>query len=90
MAFPFGILPTLHEYIGWANQQGCTTTSGVTMIEGKMITYQLLTAPSGRHVFVSGVGMQERLQPRMVAHYDRRLGLESPFPKIGSGATLPE
>ena len=90
MAFPFGNHPTLHEYIGWANQQGCTTKSGVMGVDGKMVTYHLIVAPNGRHLIVSGPSMSERLLPRTVAYYDRRLGLDSPFSKLGSGGEMPD
>lgn len=70
--------PTLHEYIGWCNLQGCTTQSGVM----GSTTFHVLTAPSGRHVIVTGTKMSDRVVPSMVGYYDRRLGLDSPFAKI--------
>ena len=83
MAYPFGQAPTLLEYIGWCNQQGCTTHSAIDNEDGKMITVQRLEARSGRHLIISGIAMTERLLPSQVANFDRRLGLDSPFPKIG-------
>lgn len=90
MSYPFGGHPTLVEYIGWCNQQGCTTKSGVQQVDGVMVTYQVLEAKTGRHVVVSGVNMTERLTPRAVAYYDRRLGLDSPFGKVGDGSEPPD
>lgn len=84
MSFPFSQGPTLIDYIGWCNQQGCTTKSAIDSGEGTMVTLQILEAKSGRHLIISGVAMTERLLRSQVANFDRRLGLESPFyPKIG-------
>lgn len=83
MSHPFGQAPTLIEYIGWCNQQGCTTKSAVDAEDGTMVTVQILESKSGRHVVVSGIAMTERLLPSQIANFDRRLGLDSPFPKIG-------
>ena len=80
----------MHEYIGWANQQGCTTKSGVMGVDSKMVTYHLVVAKSGRHLIISGPSMAERLLPRTVAYYDRRLGLDSPFSKLGTGSEVPD
>ena len=85
MSFPFAQAPTLIDYIGWCNQQGCTTKSAYDREDGTMITVQVLESRSGRHVVISGIAMNERLLRSQVANFDRRLGLESPFyPKIGS------
>lgn len=90
MAHPFGGHPKLIDYIAWCNQQGCTTKSSITQEDGKMITCQRLVAPSKRHLIVVGVGMNEYLMPTTVAYYDRRLGLDSPFAKIGDGSEKPD
>ena len=89
MAYPFGQSPTLKEYIGWCNQQGCTTRSGVKNTINRLIQLHTLESKAGRHVVIP-MDMTERLIPRMVAYLDRRLGLDLPFPKIGDGADLPE
>lgn len=85
MAYPFGGHPTLKDYIGWCNLQGCTTRSGFSHDGVTMCTRYILEAPSGRHVIITGIGMSEHLVPTYVAYLDRRLGLDSPFAKIGSG-----
>jgi hypothetical protein len=64
--------------------------SGVQKVDGVMVTFQILEAKNGRHVVVSGVSMNERLMPTAVAYYDRRLGLDSPFSKIGDGLEPPD
>jgi len=84
MSFPFGQFPTLYEYVGWCNQQGCTTRSAMVVEDGTVVTVHVLRAKSDRYVVVSGVAMQERLLPSQIANFDRRLGLDSPFPKHGS------
>jgi hypothetical protein len=79
MAAPFGNHPTLFEYIAWCNSQGCTTQSGMVYDGETTVTSQILKAPNGRHVIVSGIAMGERLLPTQVAYLDRRLGLVSPY-----------
>ena len=84
MSFPFGQFPTLREYVGWSNQQGCSTGSFLVHEDGICVTVQVLrNQKNGKHVLVSGIGMTERLLPSQIANYDRRLGLDSPFPKHG-------
>jgi len=90
MDYPFGGHPTLREYIGWCNQQGCTTHSELRSSGGQMCAMQILVAKKKRHLIISGMLMSERLTPTMVAHFDRRLGLNSPFPKVGDGSYRPE
>ena len=87
MSYPFGNCPTLHEYIGWCNQQGCTTHSAVHKLDGKILTSHTLVAKSGRHVIAVG-SMTDRLLATIVAYYDRRLGLSSPYGKIGDGEVI--
>lgn len=90
MAAPFGNHPRLIDYLGWCSSQGCTATSGFTSKEGKTITFHIIkTADGERHVVVSGVNNNEFLLPTTVAYYDRRLGLDSPFAKIGDGYDEP-
>lgn len=90
MSYPFGGHPTLREYIGWCNQQGCTTKSGVQSVDGVMVTFHIVEAKTGVHVIISGPKMTEHLMPTAVAYYDRRLGLNSPFSKIGDGSEEPD
>jgi hypothetical protein len=83
MAYPFGGHPTLFDYIAWCNQQGCTTKSSLTVVGGRSVTCHILENPSnGQHVVAAG-GMKDFLTPSVVATYDRRLGLDSPFAKVG-------
>lgn len=52
---------------------------------GMMLSRQYVLSADGKHVIISGIGMKERLMPRQVAYFDRRLGLDSPFAKLGAG-----
>jgi|GEM_PF-1083406 len=88
MAAPFGGHPRLIDYLAWCSANGCTNSSGFTNKDGKTITFHVVTCESGTHVVVSGVGNNEYLLPSTVAYYDRRLGLNSPFAKIGDGSEL--
>ena len=88
MSAPFGGHPQLVEYIGWCNQQGCTTTSGFKRREGVLVTYHVITSKDGSYVVVAGISNNERLMPTQVAYLDRRLKLNSPFSKIGDGGSL--
>jgi hypothetical protein len=47
-----------------------------------VVTYTVITAPSGKFVVVPDVEQDERLTPTMVGYLDRRLGLDSKWPKL--------
>lgn len=89
MAAPFGGHPRLVDYLGWCSAQGCTNQSGFKMKDGKTVTFHVITSDTGLYVVVSGVGNNEHLMPTTVAYYDRRLGINSPFAKIGDGEETP-
>jgi hypothetical protein len=90
MAAPFGGHPRLIDYLGWCSQQGCTTTSGFNVKDGVTVTFHIVAAASGEYVVISGIGNNEYLVPTVVAYLDRRLGLDSPFAKVGDGRELPD
>jgi hypothetical protein len=77
MAFHFGGHPTLSQYLGWAQTENCTITSGVDTRTS--IGLIKITAPSGNWAIVSGVQLSEFLMPTMIGYLDRRLGLISPW-----------
>jgi len=55
-----------------------------------MVTCHRLVNPTNkRHVIVAGK-MTDILVPTMVAWLDRRLGLSSPFSKLGDGTYQPD
>lgn len=86
MSFPFGGHPTLNQYLRWAEQAGCAVKSGVASdADGRPVSVILVENPKGGHVFIVDVPEREYLTPSMVAHYDRRLNLQSGFPALEAG-----
>lgn len=82
MAYPFGGHPRFDEYIQWAVGQGCICRSGVRKVRGRSVTSTLLQNPANERHVISVVEGKTFLVPTMVHYFDRRLGLDSPFPKI--------
>ena len=84
MTSPFGPSPKLRQYCDWARiEEGCDVKEGIQSAKSVI----RITAPSGRHVSQVGVPDDEPLCHQTVAYLDRRLGLNSPFPKTPSGFT---
>ncbi|MEA3030281.1 MAG: hypothetical protein QOG13_1606 [Sphingomonadales bacterium] len=83
MAYPFGGHPRFEEYLEWARRtQGCTYTSGFSQIDGKVETFVCIENPAnGKHI-IYYAAMKEFLTGNAVSTLDRRLGLDSPFPKL--------
>lgn len=83
MAHPFGQAPRFNDYLEWARlNQGCTYKSGIMKVDGTTETFILIENPAnGKHTF-EFMTVEERLTPSVVAGLDRRLGLDSPFPKL--------
>lgn len=83
MAYPFGGHPRFNDYLEWARtEMGCTYQSGYSKLDGKIETMVIVeNATNGKHV-IYFAAVSEYLTPSGVAHLDRRLGLDSPFPKI--------
>lgn len=81
MSAPFGGHPTLGQYLVWATSAGCTVEQGIVLDpdSGKPYSNTRITAPSGKWVHVVGTQHGEYLVPTMIAHFDGRLGLKSPF-----------
>ena len=78
MSAPFGPSPKLRQYLDWARMEaGCDIKEGIK--NNKYIVR--ITAPDGRMAQQLGVPDDEPLSHSVVAHLDRRLGLNSPFPK---------
>jgi hypothetical protein len=82
MSAPFAPSPKLREYIVWARDDaGCEVNEG---IYGKKSLIRI-TSPDGLTVHQVGLGDDEPLCHSLVAYLDRRLGLDSPFPKTPDG-----
>lgn len=84
MAFPFGGHPTLAQYCTRLQQEfNCAVEQGVATDDngaGESITK--ITTEAGLYAIVIGVQHKEHLTPSQVAYLDRRLGINSRFPKL--------
>lgn len=82
MSSPFAPSPKLRQYLEWARiKAGCTIREGH---RGGKSLYRI-ESPDGRVVHQVGMMDDEPLRHELVAHLDRRLGLNSPFPKSPDG-----
>ncbi|SMC13982.1 hypothetical protein ROA7745_03844 [Roseovarius aestuarii] len=78
MSSPFGPSPKLREYCDWARLNAeCRVDEGYS--GNKSIVR--ITAPDGKSVKQVGIPDDEPLCHSVVAYLDRRLGVDSPFPK---------
>ena len=82
MAYPFGGLPTLAQYMHWIRECGGNCQSGVSKVGGQMHTLTKIQADNGNVAIVTGVKQTERLVPSMIGYLDRRLGVKSPWPSV--------
>lgn len=76
MSTPFGGHPTLGKYMAWASNEGMLCQTGPLSV--------IIKNPNGGHVIIPHAKQAEHLAPSTVAYYDRRLGVDSPFPKPAS------
>ena len=80
MAFPFGGHPTFSQYLTWAAQAaGCRVQTGYRTAKGGRTHTMTIITIADKHVIMADVQQNERLEPNVVAHLDRRLGLVSPW-----------
>ena len=80
MAYPFGGHTQFQEYLDWCCSQGCKLTYGYSKFTGHMKTMILIDNPgNGKHHMELGIDPKEYLTRSLIAHMDRRLGLNSPF-----------
>lgn len=72
--------PTLGQYMRWLAENGgrCSTGVGADPEIG-MVPVTRLMAANGRSVIHHGNDQYEVLAPSVVAYFDRRLGVLSPF-----------
>lgn len=78
MSAPFGPSPKLRQYLDWLRKEaGCDLKEGH---RDKKSCYRI-EGPDGKVVFIIGMLDTETLSHSVVANYDRRLGVDSPFPK---------
>jgi len=74
-AYPFGGHPTLARYMKWALDVGVTSHT----LPGAVL---FVNNKTGRHAILDMNDQSERLTASIVAYLDRRLGVDSPFPKV--------
>lgn len=84
MAFPFGQLPTLQQFVHAAVAQGCRLLNipGITGPSGGIGIYRALVSPGGNPVPLPDIADDERLTPTMVGGLHRGLGIDTGFPCI--------
>lgn len=70
---------TLKRYLAWAVREGCRVQSGFMTGPDGMISFIVVTAPSGQYAVIEDVDRDEALPVAAFKHYDRRLGMQSPF-----------
>ncbi len=75
--------PRFNDYLEWARlEQGCTYTSGYARLGTQVETFVTIENPhNGKHT-IEFIPFDEHLTPSTVSAIDRRLGLDSPFPKM--------
>jgi hypothetical protein len=84
MAFPFGQLPTLRQFIDAAVALGCRelTIPGVSGPSGGTAYSRCLVSPTSNPVPLPNVPDDERLTPTIVGGLHRGLGIDTGFPCI--------
>lgn len=84
MSFPFGGHPTLIQYCTRARLEfKCSVSLFMAQDDnGAPESITRITSATGKSVEVVGVQESEHLTPSQVAYLDRRLGINSRFPKL--------
>lgn len=83
MAFPMGGHPRFADYLEWARtENGCVYQSGYSKVGGHVETFVRIENPGNRKHTIEFIPFGEYLTPSTVSSLDRRLGLDSPFPKM--------
>ena len=78
MSAPFGKFPSLRTYLDWVQKEaGCKVQEGV---KGTKRIFRI-DSPEGRFVMIYDLPDGEGLGPTVISNLDRRLGIDSPFPK---------
>lgn len=71
---------TLGQYMHWLAENGGRCSTGIgSDPEIGMVAVTELTAANGRSVIHYGADQYEILAPSLIAYFDRRLGIMSPF-----------
>jgi hypothetical protein len=85
MAFPFGQLPTLREFLDAAIAQGCEEieVAGVIGPNGPIDARCLVGPPPARIPYpLPGMDDDDRMTPSLIGSIERTLGIQTGFPTI--------
>jgi len=67
-------------FVDWAIANDCAAqVVARTRATGQPYTSLEISAPSGARLAIPRPNMNQRLEPSLVVHYQRRLGIKSPF-----------
>lgn len=76
-------MATLAQYMQWLKSQGGQCRNGIGADERiGMVPVTLLQAANGKYVIYHGSRQSDTLAPRMIAYFDSRLGVTSPFGSV--------
>jgi hypothetical protein len=86
MAFPFGQLPTLRQFLDAAIALGCeeVIVPGVTGPDGRLVDARCLVGPAPNRIPypLPGLKDRQRMTPSLVGSIERTLGISTGFPSI--------
>lgn len=84
MPAPFGGHPKLSRLIDWLVSAGCKAEIKVRnhTITGQPYRSLEITGPAGSRVVLADPDLNEYLTPSMVSYFQRRLGMQTPFPGV--------
>jgi hypothetical protein len=86
MAFPFGQLPTLRQFLDAAIALGCeeVRVPGITGPDGKPVAARCLVGPAPKRIPYPLPAMRDnqRMTPSLVGSIERTLGITTGFPSI--------
>jgi hypothetical protein len=86
MAFPFGQLPTLRQFLDAAIAQGCREIAvpGIIGPDGNRVDARCLVGPPPKQIPYPLPGLKDgqRMTPSLVGSIERTLGISTGFPSI--------
>ena len=85
MAFPFGQMPTLRQFLNAAVARGCQEilVKGVIGPNGPLDARCLVGPPPSRIPYpLPGIGDDDYMTPTMIGSIERTLGISTGFPSI--------
>jgi len=72
-----GNWPSAHDYIGWAQDQGCVVTIVQTLRDGRALHIVSIASQAGQTAIEVVMELADPLMSSTVARLDRRLGMKS-------------